>query len=76
MANTGQPNTGGSQFFLIYGDAQLPPSYTVFATISEAGLKTIDDVARAGDDGSLEPSPGGGKPNKKITITSIDLPPA
>lgn len=76
MANTGQPNSGGSQFFLIYGDAQLPPSYTVFATISEAGLKTIDDVARAGDDGSLEPSPGGGKPNKKITITSVDLPPA
>jgi peptidyl-prolyl cis-trans isomerase B (cyclophilin B) len=76
MANTGQPNSGGSQFFLIYGDAQLPPSYTVFATISEAGLKTIDDVARAGDDGSLEPSPGGGKPNKKISITSIDLPPA
>lgn len=74
MANTGQPDSGGSQFFLIYGDAQLPPNYTVFATIGEEGLKTIDEVAREGDDGSLEPSPGGGKPNKDVTIKSIDLP--
>lgn len=73
MANTGQPNSGGSQFFLIYGDAQLPPDYTVFATISEEGLKAIDEVARAGDDGSLEPAPGGGKPNKKVTVTSVDI---
>ncbi|MGH3913865.1 MAG: peptidylprolyl isomerase [Pseudonocardiaceae bacterium] len=74
MANTGQPNSGGSQFFLIYGDAQLPPSYTVFATISPAGLEVIDEIARAGDDGSLEPSPGGGKPNQPVTITSVDIP--
>jgi peptidyl-prolyl cis-trans isomerase B (cyclophilin B) len=73
MANTGQPNTGGSQFFLIYGDAQLPPSYTVFATISPDGLNVLDKVAKAGDDGSLEPSPGGGKPNKPVTIKSVDL---
>jgi peptidyl-prolyl cis-trans isomerase B (cyclophilin B) len=72
MANTGQPNSGGSQFFLIYGSAQLPPSYTVFATISPDGLKVIDKVAEAGDDGSLDPSPGGGKPKKAVTITTID----
>jgi len=74
MANTGQPNSGGSQFFLVYGDAQLPPSYTVFATISPAGLEIIDEIARAGNDGSLEPSPGGGKPNRPVTITSVDIP--
>jgi peptidyl-prolyl cis-trans isomerase B (cyclophilin B) len=73
MANTGQPNSGGSQFFLIYGDAQLPPSYTVFATISPEGLQTIDKVAKAGDDGSLEPSPGGGKPKLPVTINSVDI---
>ncbi|MGH3937335.1 MAG: peptidylprolyl isomerase [Pseudonocardiaceae bacterium] len=73
MANSGQPNSGGSQFFLIYGDAQLPPDYTVFATIPPAGLEIIDEIARAGDDGSLEPSPGGGKPNKPVTITSVDI---
>jgi peptidyl-prolyl cis-trans isomerase B (cyclophilin B) len=74
MANTGQPNSGGSQFFLIYGQTELPPQYTVFATISPAGLKVLDQIAKAGDDGSLEPSPGGGKPNQPVTITTIDVP--
>lgn len=33
MANTGQPNSGGSQFFIITGDAgvALPPQYTLLA---------------------------------------------
>ncbi|MGH3900650.1 MAG: peptidylprolyl isomerase [Pseudonocardiaceae bacterium] len=73
MANTGQPDSGGSQFFLIYGDSQLPPSYTVFATISPDGLTVIDQIAKAGSDGSLEPSPGGGKPKEPVTITSVDI---
>ena len=74
MANTGEPNSGGSQFFLIYGQTELPPQYTVFATISPAGLTVLDQIAKAGDDGSLEPSPGGGKPNQPVTITAIDAP--
>ncbi len=73
MANTGQPDSGGSQFFLIYGDSQLPPNYTVFATISPDGLKVIDQIAKAGSDGSLEPSPGGGKPKEPVKITSVDI---
>lgn len=73
MANTGQPNSGGSQFFLIYGQTKLPPQYTVFATISPAGLTTLDEIAKAGDDGSLEPSPGGGRPNQPVMITSVDI---
>lgn len=73
MANTGQPDSGGSQFFLIYGQTQLPPQYTVFASISPTGLEVLDQVAKAGDDGSLEPSPGGGKPNQAVTITSVDV---
>ncbi|MEJ8277688.1 peptidylprolyl isomerase [Pseudonocardia spirodelae] len=47
MANAG-PNTNGSQFFMIYGDAQLPPSYTVFGSIGTQGLATVDAVAKAG----------------------------
>jgi peptidyl-prolyl cis-trans isomerase B (cyclophilin B) len=73
MANTGQPDSGGSQFFLIYGQTQLPPQYTVFASISPTGLQVLDQIAKAGDDGSLEPSPGGGKPNQPVTITSVDV---
>ena len=41
MANTGQPNTGGSQFFLITGSRgwHLPPSYSLFGQVTD-GLDT------------------------------------
>jgi peptidyl-prolyl cis-trans isomerase B (cyclophilin B) len=68
MANTGQPNTGGSQFFMIYGDGELPPQYTAFGSIDPAGLQVIDTIAKRGSDGSLDPSPGGGKPIQPVTI--------
>jgi peptidyl-prolyl cis-trans isomerase B (cyclophilin B) len=47
MANAG-PNSGGSQFFLVYGDSTLPPSYTVFGTMDTASLATLDGIAAAG----------------------------
>ncbi|GAY11695.1 peptidylprolyl isomerase [Pseudonocardia sp. N23] len=72
MANGG-PDTNGSQFFMIYGDAQLPPSYTVFGEIDPAGLQVIDTVAKAGSDGSMEPSPGGGKPITPVTIEKASV---
>jgi peptidyl-prolyl cis-trans isomerase B (cyclophilin B) len=49
MANAG-PNTNGSQFFMVYGDAQLPPNYTAFGTISPEGLQVVDEIARRGQD--------------------------
>jgi len=71
MANAG-PNTNGSQFFMIYGDASaLTPDYTVFGYITPPGLQVLDTVAKAGDDGSMDPSPGGGKPNMKVTLTKV-----
>ncbi|MBG6096634.1 peptidylprolyl isomerase [Nocardioides luteus] len=48
MANTGQPDSGGSQFFMVFGDTQLPPAYTVFGTLDEAGIKTLQEVGKAG----------------------------
>ncbi|SDC94056.1 peptidylprolyl isomerase [Rhodococcus tukisamuensis] len=71
MANTGQPGSNGSQFFLVYDDSPLPPMYTVFGTISDEGLATIEKVAAAGDDGSM--SAGGGKPNTPIQITTASV---
>ena len=38
MAKTSQPDSGGSQFFLVFGDVQVPPEYTVFGSIDDAGL--------------------------------------
>lgn len=72
MANSG-PDTNGSQFFMVYGDAPLDPSYTVFGSISDAGLQVLDKIARAGDDGSLDPSPGGGKPNMEVKFTAVAI---
>lgn len=73
MANTGAPNSGSSQFFLVYGSTFLSPDYTVFGTIADAGLTVLDKVGAAGDDGSLEPSPGGGKPKLATTITTVTV---
>jgi peptidyl-prolyl cis-trans isomerase B (cyclophilin B) len=73
MANTGQPNTGGSQFFMIYGDAQLPPQYTVFGSINPDGLQVIDTIAKRGHDGSLDAQAGGGKPVEPVTIQAAKV---
>ncbi|ALO07098.1 peptidylprolyl isomerase [Streptomyces gardneri] len=64
MANTGQPGTGGSQFFLVYKDSKLPPSYTPFGKMDAAGLQAVKDVAAAGGvDGASD-----GAPKKPVTI--------
>ncbi|MFF3754322.1 peptidylprolyl isomerase [Streptomyces sp. NPDC002018] len=64
MANTGQPHTGGSQFFLVYKDTKLPPSYTPFGTMDETGLTTVKKVAEAGVTGGT----GDGAPKKAVTV--------
>jgi peptidyl-prolyl cis-trans isomerase B (cyclophilin B) len=68
MANAG-PDTNGSQFFLVYGDSQLPPMYTIFGTVDEAGLATLDTVAAAGVEGGGQD----GKPALPVQITSVQL---
>ena len=46
MANAG-PGTSGSQFFLVYEDTTLPPSYTIWGEVS-SGLDIVEQVAAAG----------------------------
>ncbi|BDT87978.1 peptidylprolyl isomerase [Nocardia cyriacigeorgica] len=70
MANAG-PGTNGSQFFLVYGDSQLPPNYTIFGTVDETGLATLDKIAQAGQDESN--GPGDGKPNLPVTLNSVRI---
>ncbi len=67
MANTGQPNTNGSQFFIVYGDSPLPPSYTVFGQIDDAGLKVVKAIA---DKGTADGGPDGA-PKEKVEIQSV-----
>ncbi|SDM36955.1 peptidyl-prolyl cis-trans isomerase B (cyclophilin B) [Geodermatophilus siccatus] len=72
MVNSGQ-GVDGSQFFLVWGDSRLPPVYTVVGTVDEAGLAVLDLVAANGNDGSLDPSPGGGAPTVPVTIESVTV---
>lgn len=66
MANAG-PGTNGSQFFLVYEDSLLPPTYTVFGTVDTTGLATLDEIAAGGvADGSDD-----GEPATPVTITSV-----
>jgi peptidyl-prolyl cis-trans isomerase B (cyclophilin B) len=67
-ANSG-PNTNGSQFFMVYKDSQLPPEYTVFGTIQQDGLATLDKIAKAGVAGGGDD----GAPTTEITIKSVRL---
>jgi peptidyl-prolyl cis-trans isomerase B (cyclophilin B) len=71
MAKTAAPDSGGSQFFLVYADSTLPPEYTVFGTIGEEGLTVLDAVAQAGADDAN--GAGDGAPVTPVTIQSVTL---
>ncbi|TRW84766.1 peptidylprolyl isomerase [Mycolicibacterium sp. 018/SC-01/001] len=68
MANAG-PGTNGSQFFLVYKDSTLPPGYTVFGTIDQTGLATLDKIAAEGTkDGGED-----GAPKNDVIIKKLQL---
>ncbi|WP_158889828.1 peptidylprolyl isomerase [Amycolatopsis anabasis] len=73
MAKTQAPNSGGSQFFMVYGDAQLPPDYTVFGSISDDGLKVLDKIARDGIDPAAAGQDGTGKPKTPVKFTAVTV---
>jgi peptidyl-prolyl cis-trans isomerase B (cyclophilin B) len=66
MANAG-PNTNGSQFFIVFADTELPPSYAVFGTVSADGLTVVKNIAAAGVAGGG----GDGPPATPVTITEV-----
>jgi peptidyl-prolyl cis-trans isomerase B (cyclophilin B) len=69
MANTNQPNTGGSQFFIVYKTTPLPSTYTVFGHLDAAGLAHVQKAARAGTDNAF--GAGDGHPKVTVTIDSV-----
>ncbi|MEU5725358.1 peptidylprolyl isomerase [Micromonospora sp. NPDC047738] len=72
MANSGQPGSTGSQFFIVYGDSQLDPNYTVLGTIT-GGMDVVKQVAAAGDDGAFAQQAGGGHPKKEVVINKLAM---
>jgi peptidyl-prolyl cis-trans isomerase B (cyclophilin B) len=65
MANSG-PNTNGSQFFLVYANTTLAPSYTIWGTIT-SGLDIVKAIGKAGAVGGAPD----GKPAKTIAIQKV-----
>ncbi|MCX4452776.1 peptidylprolyl isomerase [Streptomyces sp. NBC_01340] len=62
-------NTGGSQFFLVYQDSQLPADYTPFGTISKSGLTVLKKIAAAGENTGQ----GDGAPNATAVINKMTV---
>ena len=71
MANTGAPDSNGSQFFLVYQDSSLPPSYTPFGKIV-SGLNILQNVGKRGYGPPLS-SAGGGAPKESVRIESVTI---
>ncbi|MGK5694055.1 peptidylprolyl isomerase [Streptomyces sp. URMC 128] len=65
-------NSGGSQFFLVYQDSQLPPDYTPFGTVSEAGMKVLKKIAPAGAQ-APDPQTGNTAPNATVVINKATV---
>ncbi|WP_433242151.1 protein kinase domain-containing protein [Actinomadura nitritigenes] len=68
MANAGA-NTNGSQFFIVYGEADIPADYTVFGHVT-SGMDVIDKVAKAGTDGGATGADDG-RPKLRITLRRL-----
>ena len=67
MANSG-PNTNGSQFFFVYADTTLPPSYTRWGVITK-GLDILKAIAAQGTaNGS-----GDGAPKQSVAIEKVSV---
>jgi peptidyl-prolyl cis-trans isomerase B (cyclophilin B) len=71
MAKTDQPDSGGSQFFIVYRDTPLPPDYTVFGQVDAAGLKAVRKVAKQGTDNAN--NPGDGHPKVSVTLDKVTV---
>ncbi|MFE7317637.1 peptidylprolyl isomerase [Streptomyces sp. NPDC057555] len=63
-------NTGGSQFFLVYQDSQLPPNYTPFGRIT-GGMDVLKKIAEAGS--HPDPATGNTAPNATVVINKAAI---
>jgi cyclophilin family peptidyl-prolyl cis-trans isomerase len=78
VANTGQPNSGSGQFFIIVGadGASLPPQYTILGRVTKGYETTVADLENLAD-----PAAENGVPPlediviESATIKELDAPP-
>ncbi|MGH3417553.1 MAG: peptidylprolyl isomerase [Actinocrinis sp.] len=70
MANSG-PGTNGSQFFLVYKDSPLAPSYTPWGTITK-GMDVLQAIAAEGN-GPTDKTSGNTPPKNPVIISSVTI---
>jgi peptidyl-prolyl cis-trans isomerase B (cyclophilin B) len=71
MAHSSQPNSNGSQFFLVYAKTTLPRDYTPFGTIT-SGLNLVTGIAKAGVASNANGA-GDGPPKESVIIKSVSI---
>ena len=71
MANRSTPDSGGGQFFLVFGDTGLPPSYTVFGTMDASTIRILRGVGAKGHND--EYGDGTGRPNQPVVFEKITV---
>ncbi|MEU5644890.1 peptidylprolyl isomerase [Streptomyces milbemycinicus] len=78
MANQYDPqtkkgkNSGGSQFFLVYKDSELPPYYTPFGTLDKESMKVLKKISDAGA-AAPDPQTGNTAPNATVLINKATV---
>jgi len=72
MANTGHPDSNGSQFFIDLGDIpQLPPDYTIFGKVTD-GTTVVDAIGQVPTNGTPDTGPQN-VPLDPVVIQSITV---
>lgn len=71
MANSG-PDTNGSQFFIVTGDAPLPPSFSRFGEVSE-GLDVARTIEGLADPDAPAGDPTSQMPTEPVYINSVTI---
>jgi peptidyl-prolyl cis-trans isomerase B (cyclophilin B) len=63
-AGTEAPGTAGSQFFVVTGDAGLPPDYAIVGEVTD-GLDTVERIGALGI--------GDGPPSQPVVVSSVTV---
>jgi cyclophilin family peptidyl-prolyl cis-trans isomerase len=71
MANTGQPNSGNSQFFIVAGPQGegLPNTYALFGQVT-SGMSVVQTI---NEQGNSSPSANGVPPDVTQRIISVTI---
>ncbi|MFO0703797.1 MAG: peptidylprolyl isomerase [Patescibacteria group bacterium] len=70
MANAG-PDTNGSQFFIMHGEAALPPNYVIFGNV-QTGQAVVDSIATS----ATKVNPASGEksvPVKPVVVKKVTI---